>query len=416
MDYHLLLIILTLLLIAFFSAAEGAILSVPMVTAKQMATMKSRRAKNLLYLKEHLSETIITILICNTLANILSAVLTTTFTIEVFGDTSLGIATGILTFVTLTFAEIIPKTFASKNMKKTALFVSPIILIIYRILTPIVWFFELISKAVNKIGKKGEKEAPLVTEKEIKYLVNIGESEGEINEHEKKIIHNVFKFNDTTVKEVMTPREKVFAIEWDTKIKEALPLAAEQGYSRFVVYDQNIDNMKGVVIVQDMMDAMLRDETDKTLRSIVVSAVFFTPNQKIDYAMRMLQLKHTHMAIVIDSRRKFKGIITMEDLLEELVGEIFDESDRIEHLLKKIDKKEWLVNTRADLRTVNKEIGLHLPITDQFKSLDAFLKEKMPEIKRGSEFYFEKDNATFTVRKAFEGTAQQVIIKKKKRK
>ncbi len=415
MDLTLVFIIITLILIAFFSAAEAAILSVPIITAKQLdsAPKKSKRAKSLLYLKEHMSETIITILICNTLANILSAVLTTQYTIDTFGDKRIAIATGILTFITLTFAEIIPKTFASKNMKKTALIVSPVIFVVYRILTPIVWFFELISKGVNKIGKRGEKEAPLVTEKEIKYLVNIGESEGEINEQERKIIHNVFKFNDTTVKEVMTPREKAFVLEWDTKIKEALPLAAEQGYSRFPVYDQKIDNIRGIVIVQDMMDAMLKDETDKTLRSIIVPTTFFIENQKIDYAMRMLQLKHTHMAIIIDKKKKFQGVITMEDLLEELVGEIFDESDRVEHLLQKIDKKEWLVNTRADIRTLNKEIGLHLPISDHFKSLDVFLKEKIDDIKKGSEFYFEKDKATFTVRKVFEDSAQQVIVKKK---
>jgi CBS domain containing-hemolysin-like protein len=412
MGITLLIILITFVCSAFFSGSEVAIVSTTTLKAKQMVSQRIHNAKQLLYLKEHQSETLITILIGNNIVNILGAVLATKFTIDNFGDVYIGIATGVITFLTLTFGEIFPKTLASKNTKSIALIVSPIIVVMMKVFSPFVWFFHSLSKLVNKIGKKTLDE-PLVTEQEIKYMVKVGEREGEINEREKEIIHNVFKFNDVAVKDIMTKREEAFALEWDMKIKDALPLLAEQAFSRIPVYDNHINNMKGVVRVQDVMDIMLRNETDKTLRSLVAHTVFVLPNKKIDYALRMMQLRHVHMAIVMDKNRKFQGVVTMEDILEELVGEIFDESDRVDYLVKRIGKKEWLVSTRVDIRSINKRLGLHLPITDNFKSLATFLKEKMPNVKRGDEFFYEKDEVYFIARKVFEKNVQQVIIKKK---
>ncbi len=338
MSFILVIILLTFICSAFFSGSEVAVVSTTSLKAKQMVSQRVPKSKYLLYLKEHQSETLITILIGNNIVNILGAVLTTKFTIDTFGDVYLGVATGIVTFLTLTFGEILPKTLASKNSRNIALLVSPILVVLMKILYPLVWFFNLLSRLANKIGKKGQEE-PLVTEQEIKYMVRVGEKEGEINEREKEIIHNVFKFNDVAVKDVMTKREEAFALEWDMKIKDALPLLTEQAFSRIPVYDNKINNMKGVVRVQDVMDVMLRNETDKTLRSLVSHTVFVQPNKKIDYALKMMQLRHVHMAIVMDKRRKFMGVVTMEDILEELVGEIFDESDRVDYLVKKIGKK-----------------------------------------------------------------------------
>ncbi|MFA6072834.1 MAG: hemolysin family protein [Candidatus Woesearchaeota archaeon] len=412
MDVSLILIIIMFALSAFFSGSEVAIISISHLKAKQLVSQRIPRSKKLLYLKENQGETLITILIGNNVVNIIAAVLATEFTLEFLGDHYLSIATGILTFLTLTFGDIMPKVLASKNTKKVALFVAPIIYYLMQIIYPVVWFFNLIIKLANKIGKKKTNE-PLVTEQEIKYMVKIGEEEGEINEREKEIIHNVFKFNDTTIEKVMTKREEVFALEWDMKIKDALPLLAEQAFTRIPVYDENINKMKGVVRVQDVMEIVLRKETDKTLRSLVSHTVFVHSHQKIDYVMRMMQLRHVHMAIVIDKKRKFMGLATMEDILEELVGEIFDESDRVDYLVKRIAKKEWLVNTRVEIRVINKRLGLHIPITDNFKSLATFLKENMMPIKKGKEYMFEKDNVVFVARKVFEGNVQQVIIRKK---
>ncbi len=412
MSFILVIILLTFICSAFFSGSEVAVVSTTSLKAKQMVSQRVPKSKYLLYLKEHQSETLITILIGNNIVNILGAVLTTKFTIDTFGDVYLGVATGIVTFLTLTFGEILPKTLASKNSRNIALLVSPILVVLMKILYPLVWFFNLLSRLANKIGKKGQEE-PLVTEQEIKYMVRVGEKEGEINEREKEIIHNVFKFNDVAVKDVMTKREEAFALEWDMKIKDALPLLTEQAFSRIPVYDNKINNMKGVVRVQDVMDVMLRNETDKTLRSLVSHTVFVQPNKKIDYALKMMQLRHVHMAIVMDKRRKFMGVVTMEDILEELVGEIFDESDRVDYLVKKIGKKEWLVSTRVDIRSINKKLGLHLPITDNFKTLATFLKEQMPNAKKGNEFFYERDKTTFVARKVFEKNIQQTIIRKR---
>lgn len=398
---------------AFFSGSEVAIVSISHLRAKHLVSQRIPNSKSLLYLKEHQSETLITILIGNNIVNILSAVLATKFTIEVVGNTYLGIATGIITFLTLTFGEILPKTIASKNTKSIALFVSPIIVLLIKIFYPLVWLFNILAKFANKFGKKSSEE-PLVTEQEIKYMVKVGEKEGEINEREKEIIHNVFKFNDISVEKVMVKREDVFALEWDSKIKDVLPMLSEQAFSRIPVYDNKVNNMKGVVRVQDVIFLMQRGEEDKTLRSIVGHTIFVQPDKKIDYVLRMLQLRHVHMAIVMDKNRKFRGVVTMEDILEELVGEITDESDRIDYLVKKIGKGEWIVSTRVELRSLNKRLGLHIPITDNFKTLATFLKEEMIHVKKGAEFYYERDRITFVARKIFEGNIQQVLIRKDK--
>lgn len=411
MEYLLIIFILTFFFSAFFSGSEVAILSVTHVKAKQFVSQRVARAKSLLYLKEHQSETLITILIGNNIVNILSAVIATKLTIDHFGDAYLAIATGIVTFLTLTFGEIMPKILASKNTTKIALIVSPIILFLRKLFFPFVWFFNGFARILNKVFKSKSKE-PLVTEREIKYMVKLGEQEGEINEREKEIINNAFKFNDIRVKDVMTKRENVFTLDWNMRVKDASPLLEEHAFSRIPVYAKNINHMKGIIRVQDVIGVLLRDEEEKTLKSLVEYTVFVHPDRKIDYTLKMMQLRQKHMAIVVDKNRKFLGIVTMEDILEELVGEIFDESDRVDYLVKKIDKNEWIVSTRVEIRALNKRLGLHLPIQDSFKTLATYLKENMSDPKIRSEFYHKRDNTSFIVRKVFEGNIQQVLIRK----
>jgi len=414
MEYLLIIFILTFFFSAFFSGSEVAILSVTHVKAKQFVSQRIARAKSLLYLKEHQSETLITILIGNNIVNISSAVIATKLTIDYFGNAYLGISTGIVTFLTLTFGEIMPKIMASKNTTKIALLVSPIIFVLGRILFPVVWFFNGLARLLNKAFKSKLKE-PLVTEREIKYMVKLGEQEGEINEREKEIINNAFKFNDIRVKDIMTKRENVFALDWKMSVKDASPLLEEQAFSRIPVYEKNINHIKGIIRVQDVIGVLLRDEDEKTLRNLVEYTVFVHSDSKIDHALKMMQLRHVHMAIVVDRKRKFLGIVTMEDILEELVGEIFDESDRVDYLIKKIDKNEWLVSTRVETRALNKRLKLHLPITDDFKTLATYLKENIPSPKLKSELYYPKDSVSFIVRRVFEGNIQQVLIRKKKK-
>jgi CBS domain containing-hemolysin-like protein len=412
MDLTLLFFIITLCFSAFFSGSEVAILGITHIKAKQMVHYRVPRAKYLLYLKEHTSETLIAILIGNNIVNILGTVLATKFTIDTFGDVYLGIATGIITFLVLTFGEILPKTLASKNVKSIALFVSPILVFLIKLLYPVVWFYNNVGIFFNKLGKKRIKE-PLVTEQEIKYLVMIGEKEGEINEQEKEIINNVFKFNDIKVEDVMTKKDDVIMLDWNTTLKDALPILEEQAFSRIPVYDKNISNMKGIVRVQDAMNIALRNEKEITLKDIVEYTVFIHPEKKIDYALKMMQLRHAHMVIVINKNRKFQGVLTMEDILEELVGEIFDESDRVNHLIKRIEKREWIVSTKIDIRSLNKRLKLHLQLTTDFKTLATLLKENIPDPKKGSKFYFEKDNTTFVVRKVIDKNILQVLVRKK---
>jgi putative hemolysin len=414
MEYLLIVFVMTFVFSAFFSGSEVAILSVTHVKAKQFVSQRMARAKSLLYLKEHQSETLVTILIGNNIVNILGAVIATKLTIDYWGNSYLGIATGIMTFLTLTFGEIMPKILASKNTTKIALIVSPIIFALSRILFPFVWFFTKLAWLFSKMAKTKSKE-PLVTEREIKYMVKLGEQEGEINEREKDIITNAFKFNDIHVKDIMTKREDAFALDWNMTVKDALPILQEHAFSRVPVYDKDVNKMRGIIRVQDLIGIVLRNEEDKSLKSFVEYTVFIHPEKKIDYALKMMQLRHVHMAIVVSKNRRFLGIITMEDILEELVGEIFDESDRVDYLVKKIDRNEWLVSTRVEIRALNKRLGLHIPISDNFKTLATFLMEKMPNAKVKSEFYYKRDKVVFIARRMFEKNIHQVLLRKKKK-
>jgi putative hemolysin len=411
MEYTLLVFILTFFFSAFFSGSEVAILSVTHVKAKQLVSQRVPHAKSLLKLKDDQSETLITILIGNNVVNILGAVIATKLTIDYFGDAYLGVATGVMTFLILTFGEIMPKVIAANNTVKMALFVSPILLFFKKALFPLVLLFNSFARLLNNLFGRKSKQ-PLVTESEIKYMVRLGEKEGEINEREKDIITNAFKFNDIRVKDIMTKRDDVFALEWGMSVREAAPSLEEHAFSRIPVYDTDKNHMKGIIRVQDVVGILLREESSKTLKNIVEHTVFLHPDRKIDYALKMMQLRHVHMAIVIDKKRKFLGIVTMEDVLEELVGEIFDESDRIDHLLKKIGKNEWVVSTRLELRVLNKRLGLRLPITNNFKTLATFIKEKIPVPRLRSKFYYKKDNVTFIVRKLLNGNVRRVLIRK----
>ena len=399
MQEHILLLFLTIVFSGFFSGAEVALVSVSKVKASQLAENKVRNARYLNYLKENFTKTLITILIGNNVVNIGGSAIATQLALSYFDNLGVAIATGVMTFLILTFGEIIPKTFAAKHAVKMSLAISPIIYALMLVLSPIIWGFHKFSVFINKFGSQSQDDY-LVTEQELKYMVRLGEQQGQIKPDEKEMIQNILRFDDTYVEEVMTPRTQIFALDQNMRVKDAMPLIIDQSFSRIPVYEENLDKIKGIVMVKDLLASLNSNNKDKKLKSLMKNAIFVPENKKIDTLLKLLQKESSHMAVVVNEHGGVEGIITIEDLLEEIVGDIFDESDEVEHFVLNIGKKKWKVLGKSPIRFLNKRLKLTLPTEDDYNTLAGLIQEKLGKIPGGGDvIVFDDMKIRVTVKK-----------------
>ncbi|MFT4283131.1 MAG: hemolysin family protein [Candidatus Woesearchaeota archaeon] len=398
MQENIILLILTIVFSGFFSGAEVALVSVSKLRARQLAESKVRNAKYLNYLKENFTKTLIAILIGNNVVNIGGSAIATQIALLYFDNLGVAIATGIMTFLILTFGEIIPKTFAAKHAVKMSLNISPIIYALMFVLSPIIWGFHKFSVFINKFGKQGQDEY-LVTEQELKYMVRLGEQQGQIKPDEKEMIQNILRFDDTYVEEVMTPRTEIFALDQNMKIKDAMQIIIDQSFSRIPVFEENLDKIKGIVMVKDLLTSLNKKTKAKRLKDIAKPAIFVPENKKIDSLLKELQKESSHMAVVVNEHGGVEGIVTIEDLLEEIVGDIFDESDEVEHLVLNIAKKKWKVLGKAPIRFLNKRLKLSLPTNDDYNTLAGLIQEKLGKVPAsGDVIVFDDKKIRITVK------------------
>ncbi|MDO5845534.1 MAG: hemolysin family protein, partial [Methanocorpusculum sp.] len=309
---------------AFFSASEVALVSINRAKVKALADEGGKRGRRLERLKNNPDHFLITILIGNNIANVGASALATAVAIEVVGNAGVAVATGVVTFLLLVFGEIGPKTYTNHHQEKIALFVATPIYYLTGILTP---FFKLYD-FVRTRGKKEAKAVPAVTEEEIREWIDVGEMEGALEEDEKEMIYSVLRFNDTTAKEIMTPRPDVALIEDTATLEEAVTHLRETGFSRVPVYHEFTDNIVGTINFKDVFNVYSRSDRPKaTVKSMMIDVYCVPESKKIDDLLRELQVRRVHMAIVLDEFGGFSGVVTFEDILEELVGDIMDESD-----------------------------------------------------------------------------------------
>ena len=406
----IILLIIAVFLSAFFSGAEVALISTNELKARQYADQKIRHAHTLLRLKEKPHHMLITILIGNNLVNIGGSAIATKLAIDFFASAGVGIATGIMTFVILTFGEIIPKTFCARHAKKIALGIAPIILFLMTLLSPVVWFFYQFSKGMEKITGSDTVE-PLVTEEEVKDFVKIGEEEGQIKTAEKEMIQRIFLFDDTEVREIMTPRTDLFALDQKLILSDALPQIVKQEYSRIPVYDKHLDKIKGIVFARDLLETVSRGQTDIKLKDLAKKPLYVPRHQKIDKLLKELQHKKTHMALVVNEHGGVDGIITIEDILEEIVGDIFDESDAVEHLIRPRGKNTWLILGKTPIDVINEEISTKIPDKDQYNTIAGFIQHKLGHVPvEGEEIVMKKPSLRLTVKKVEGPTLLEVLL------
>jgi CBS domain containing-hemolysin-like protein len=300
-----------------------------------------------------------TILIGNNLVNIAASALATVMATREFGSAGPGLAVGVLTLFILVFGEITPKSLATRYSERISLFIAYPLLLFMRLIYPLVWFFGHFTSWVHRLtGGKGD---PTVTESELIGMLGYGVEEGAIEHNERKIIERVFAFNDLKVRDVMTPKGKIFSLDEMLTVAEALPVVTQERYSRIPLFEGQNDNYKKVLYLRDLLRASASGQLEERLANIGHEPLFVSQYQAIDDLFATFRRRNRLFSIVVDEYGDVRGIVTLEDLLEELVGEIYDESDAAPLDVDSVSGNEIIVQGATELRVVEEFFGLELP-------------------------------------------------------
>ena len=374
---------------AFFSASETAFSSLNQIRLKSRAEDGDPSAARVLAMSEQYDKLLSTILIGNNIVNIAAASIgTVLFTRLLDPQRGATVSTIVLTIVVLIFGEVTPKSLAKEMPERVATAVSPFLSLLMLLLSPLTWLFTQWKKLLGHFIHSGE--ADTITEGELMTMVSEAESDGELTDRESQLIRSAIEFDDVEVEEILTPRVDVVAVEDTTSLEELAQTFAESGYSRLPVYHDNIDNIIGVVHEKDFYLAKLKKAA--TVEELVVPTLYTTGTTQISQLLRTLREQHHHMAVVVDEYGGTEGIITLEDILEELVGEIWDEHDEVTEDFRQQSDGSWLVAGSAsvddlfetldlpedediDSNTVNglvQEKTRHLPKVGDHFTLDHF--------------------------------------------
>lgn len=358
--FEILSLLLLLILSGIFSGSETALVDLSIGRVEGLVKEGRPGALALYELKKDPSRMLTAILIGNNIVNITASVLATVVATRYFGHAGPGIAVGVLTVLILVFGEITPKSLATRYAERTSLFIAPPLLFFMRIIYPLVWFFGGFTRWVHRMS--GSNKDPVVTELELISMLGHGEKEGTIESTEREIIERVFEFNDLTVRDVMTPRNVVFSLDSNLSVAEALPKIAEKSFTRIPLYKKSEpDHLYKIVYMRDLLNALSSGTTDISLEKIAHEPVFVSQYQAIDELFNTLLRKKRHFAIVVDEHGIIRGIVTLEDLIEELVGEIYDESDVAPLELTRVSENELVVNGAAELRVIEDYFDIDLP-------------------------------------------------------
>jgi CBS domain containing-hemolysin-like protein len=391
----ILLFIICLALSAFFSSSEIALISLTRAKVRTLLNEGKKGSESLAAIKETPNRFLISILVGNNIVNVAAASIATAVTISIFGDIGVGIATFVVVILLLFFGEIGPKVYAARNSEKLALSVATPILYLTRLLTPLIWGIE---KITEKFGAPAAIGEPSVTEEEIKEWIEVGKEEGTIEQEEREMLYSVLEFGDTNAREIMTPRVDVAMIEDTRTLDEAMQLFNETGFSRLPVYHDSFDNIIGILNIKDVFSAAFSMKKGQPIRELMYDPYFVPETKKIDDLLKELQLRKVQIAIVLDEYGSFIGILTVEDILEELVGDILDEFDREEPEIQKIGEGIFLVDAKLWVEDVNKELDLDLPVHESYETIGGLLIERLGHIPHpGETVHLAGTNVTLVV-------------------
>ncbi len=399
----ILILVVLLLLSAYFSASETAFSSLNRIRIKNLAENGHKRAKLVWKLSEHYDKILSTILIGNNIVNIASASLATILFVGWFGDLGVTLSTVAMTVLVLIFGEISPKSLAKESPESFAMFSAPILNALMVLLTPVNFLFVQWKKLLSKLFKsKGDRS---ITEDELITLVEEAEQEGGINEDESELIRSAIEFNDRMAEDIFTPRVDVEGVPQDADKEKIAQVFAETGFSRLPVYDETIDKIVGIIHQKDFYNHVYRGGLP--LASIVKPAVFIPKSMKISDLLHLLQQQKSHMAVIADEYGGTVGIVTMEDILEELVGEIWDEHDEVIESFEKLGDNCYKVVCSTDLD----EMFEFFQLTGEADSstVSGWVMEQLDKIpSEGDAFQYE--NLCVTVHKTDGRRALEILV------
>lgn len=422
-------LVVLILLNAYFAASEIAFISLNDAKIEKQAKEGNKKAKQIYKMLKNPSKFLATIQIGITLAGFLSSA----FASDAFADKlapmlnnllpmlgtdtwrtiSIILITILLSFFTLVFGELVPKRLAMKYYEKVSFGTIGVIRGISFITAPFVKLLTFSTNVISKIFGVKENEEEIVTEEEIKIMIDEGEEKGTIDQEEKELLNNVFEFNDTTASEIMTPRIDIFALKISQDLYEVLDELDDYKYSRIPVYEDTIDNIKGIILIKDILKD-LRDKKKINIKKLIKEVHFVPESVPIDKLFRQLQRNKMQMAIVIDEYGGTAGLVTMEDILEELVGNIFDEHDEEELEYELIDENTYMVNGNISIGDLEKIIGIEISDGD-YETLSGYLLGKLEELPpEGEETIIEDGKLTYKIEEYEDKRIKRVKICKNK--
>ena len=358
---------------AFFSASETAFSSLNQIRLKSRADDGDRTAARVLAMSEQYDKLLSTILIGNNIVNIAAASIGTIIFTKMLGaERGATVSTMVLTIVVLIFGEVTPKSLAKEMPETIATAVAPVLSLLMLVLTPLTWLFSQWKRLLNHFVHSSESDT--ITEGELMTMVSEAENDGELTDRESELIRSAIEFDDVEVEEILTPRVDVVAVADDISLEELAQTFAESGYSRLPVYHGTIDNIIGVVHEKDFYIARLKKATK--IEDLVAPTLYTTGSTQISQLLRTLREQHHHMAVVVDEYGGTEGIITLEDILEELVGEIWDEHDEVTEDFRKQSDGSWLVSGSASVDDLFETLDLPEDEDVDSNTVNGLVQEK----------------------------------------
>ena len=349
------IIVILLVLSALFSASETALSSVNKVRLRSYADDGNKRAKMAIKLTDNFDKTLTTILIGNNVVNLASTTVATVMISTRFGAKYVPVSTAVMTVLVIIFGEIIPKNIASEFSETVSMFISYPLYGLLTVLTPLVWLLIKLKNIVIKLCG-GSNDSPTMTEEELKYIIDEIEDEGVLDENESDLVKSALEFSDITISEILIPRVNISAVEIDQPLEEIKDVFITSHFSRLPVYEKTIDSIVGIIHEKNFFDMYLNGRRD--IREIIQKPLYIFELTPISDIMQQMQRAKTHMAVVVDQYGGTQGIVTMEDIIEELVGEIYDETDEEDTSIVRIGENEYEVSADLSVRDFLDNIGL----------------------------------------------------------
>jgi len=373
---------------AIFSGTETAMMAVNMIKIRSLLKQKRKGAEALFRLKQNPHRLIITLMIGNNIANVGAASIATVLFTDLFGSKGVGMATGIMTFFILVFGEITPKTFCAQNAERISLLMARPIEFLSKILTPIVKVLEYITRGITRLlGSKKEKE---LSEEEMKTMVTMGREEGILTREAADMMQNVLEFEGTNVTDIMVPKTSIEMVDANAKLKDVVDHVVKTPFSRYPAYSENKDKVIGILDVDDVLTYVKNNKLNVKVKDITRKAFFVPETKEIDDLLTEFEGKDIPLAIIVDEYGNVSGLVAVEDILEEIVGDIFDKSKRESVYIKRVNDRLIRVDAKASIEEINKI--LHLGLKEKhFNTMAGFIEHKLGRIpKKGEKIELKK--------------------------